>query len=482
MGDWVPMGTGKKRTLTGFFIRYICIFCINTILLVLIMLLTFNGLVNAGMILPANYMETWINDNGKVLVNAERVTEEMLPQGSVYGVYDTSQGFLYGSFDEKEQIRAWKAYLDNNTFAVGGGYYRFLLREDGEVCVVKYFIRSQASNVFLRKHLPSPDICIVLCFIALFVLQTALVSRRFAKSLSGRLKALNEVTEKIRRQDLEIREEHCDIREIDEALVSLSRMGEALSAALEEQWKTERHKREQVAALAHDIKTPLTVIKGNAELLEEETLEGSSREYSRYIRENAEEIERYLLLLQEMLLSEEEEEESVTISAGELAERLTDRARVLAEGYFGGCRKIEIRMQRELSGRLLCDPGQIRRAWDNIVSNALEYTPKGESILVTAEYVEETETEAEKGNARGYLSVSVTDRGGGFTEEELLHAAEQFFQGDKSRHRKGHRGLGLYTASRFAELQGGRVVIENAGERGYGGRVALILKLDKDQV
>lgn len=465
------METGKKRTLTGFFIRYICIFCINTILLVLFMILIFAGLVNAGMILPANHMETWINDNREVLVNAEKVTEEMLPLGSAYGVYDVSRGFLYGNFDEEEQTQAWESYMDNNTFTGDGGYYRFLIKEGEEVCIVKYYIKAQASNKFLREHLPAPDVCIIFCFIVLFLLQTVFLSRHFAKMFSRRLKVLNEVMEKIRCQDLEIGEEHSDIREIDEVLVSLSRMGEALSGALSKQWRMEKHKREQIAALAHDIKTPLTVIKGNAELLEEEAPGGAVREYNRYIRENAEEIENYLLMLQEMLLSEEEQAEPVTISAKEIAGRLADRARILAAGYSGGQREIEIRIQESLSGELLCDAGQIQRAWDNIVSNALEYTPQGKNILVIMENMDDIH----------YLAARVADRGKGFTEEGLKYAVGQFYQGDKSRHKKGHRGLGLYTASRFAENQGGRITVENAADEGYGGRVSLILKLNEIQ-
>lgn len=478
MGDWVQVETGKKRTLTGLFMKYICIFCVNTVLLMILMILAFNMLINAGAVLPANYMEGYINENREEIINAGRVTEEMLPVGSGYGVYDKTGRFLYGNFDEKIWRNAWEAYRENNTSAAGGGLYRFLLKENGEVCIVKYYIKSQAANDFLRKVLPAPDICMVVLFIILFFLQAVLVSRHFAGTLSRRLKVLNAATEKIRRQDLEMEEEHSDIREIDEVLASLFKMGKALKESLDRQWRLEQYKKEQVAALAHDIKTPLTVIKGNAELLAEEIQEESCKEYNAYIKENAAEIEEYLIKLQDMLLMDagkEYAQAAETVQTKELATRLRERAKKLAAGFSAG--KIETEEDKSdicgLPGEIRCNTVEILRAWDNIVSNALEHTPEGDEIRIV--------TESAKEGGKHYLAARVIDKGKGFTREELLYAAEQFYQGDKSRHEKKHRGLGLYTASQFAARQGGRVILENEETDGYGAKVTLLLEISSSK-
>ena len=103
MGDWVQVETGKQRTLTGIFMKYICIFCVNTVLLALLMVLSFSMLINMGAVLPANYMERYINENREEIINAGRVTEDMLPVGSRFGVYDKSGGFLYGNLEEKNR-------------------------------------------------------------------------------------------------------------------------------------------------------------------------------------------------------------------------------------------------------------------------------------------------------------------------------------------------------------------------------------------
>lgn len=460
----------KRKTLTGVFVRVICIFSANTVLLVLFMAFLFDVLIRTGAVMPANYMEQWIDENKDEVITSKKVTDQMFPPGTSYGVYGNLGEFLYGNFKKEECRKAWEAYKENDVYADGGGY-RFLIRKNGEVCIVRYEIKVRAANAFLRKYLPAPDLCIVILFLILFLVQAALVSRHFARELSKRLRALGNVTEKIRRQDLEMGEEHSDIQEIEDVLLSLSHMGEALKRSLKEQWELEHHKKEQIAALAHDIKTPLTVIRGNAELLSEENLDAPGREYTEYIRENAQEIDRYLMLLGDMLLSEDAQAQEEAVPAGELADRLISRARMLAAGYSSGRTEVEVKRDPSFSGEIICDVGQIQRAWDNVITNALGITPdEGRRSVIVA--VEQTEDAGKR-----YLAARVTDRGKGFTEEALLHAKEQFYQGDKSRHEKGHRGLGLYTASRFAARQGGSLVLENAWEEGCGGRVSLMLRM-----
>ena len=84
----------------------------------------------------------------------------------------------------------------------------------------------------------------------------------------------------------------------------MDQMREALKQSLHRQWNMEQMRREQMAALAHDIKTPLTILRGNAELtLEAEEL-AEVKEYAEEIREETKTIENYLQVLQEMLLSE----------------------------------------------------------------------------------------------------------------------------------------------------------------------------------
>ena len=63
-----------------------------------------------------------------------------------------------------------------------------------------------------------------------------------------------------------------------------------------------------------------------------------------------------------------------------------------------------------------------------------------------------------------WLCLRIEDSGPGFTEEDLRHAAEQFYQGDKSRNSEYHYGIGLFTVQSFAKQQGGSLVLSNSDE------------------
>ena len=82
-------------------------------------------------------------------------------------------------------------------------------------------------------------------------------------------------------------------------------MRTALKDSLERQWKTEQEKNRQMAALAHDIKTPLTVVRGNAELLSEKALAAEQKNYVGYIINSALQMQDYVQTLIEATKSVE---------------------------------------------------------------------------------------------------------------------------------------------------------------------------------
>lgn len=82
--------------------------------------------------------------------------------------------------------------------------------------------------------------------------------------------------------------------EIDAVLQGIDNMKDSLKIALEKQWSVEQQKREQISALAHDIKTPLTIVKGNVRLLNETDMAEEQKSYCNYIEESSMQMERYL--------------------------------------------------------------------------------------------------------------------------------------------------------------------------------------------
>lgn len=354
-------GRGKHRTITGVFLRYICVFVGGALLWLLFLAVILIVLVAMGEVLPANYVEIQLKEKAAAFREAPEITEEMIPMECTYGVYEQDGGWLYGTFSGEGRKKAWEHYKTKNIYSGMRGYYRFIERDMGEVCIVNYWIRTLFKSPLLRKYLPRVEVLLPMVYLVLFLLHAMVISRRFGKYMRDRLEVLNEVTGEIRNQNLEFEKRNSELKEVDEVLESLYQMKEALRESLFRQWDLEKNREEQIAALAHDIKTPLTVIRGNAELLEEGELGEAEREYNRDIRQSAAIMEEYLAMLNEILLDEGKnmEEESASEVEGSVgtaeekkaAHNENEGKETTCDGYDPKAGEQEVFCE-ELAGRL----------------------------------------------------------------------------------------------------------------------------------
>ena len=167
-------------------------------------------------------------------------------------------------------------------------------------------------------------------FITLTVLNGYFLSVKFGEKLKNQLACLTEATARISENDLEFAAETSEIREVDEVMASLEKMKEALKVSLKTQWDTEQLKKQQLSALTHDIKTPLTVVRGNAELLVEAELQEDDRECAEEILKNAGFIADYLDSMRQVLKGQKEQKSWQDVSVEELSGEICDFVRQLA--------------------------------------------------------------------------------------------------------------------------------------------------------
>ena len=456
MGDRVQMEIKRKKrevTLAGLFTRYTVIFCVNILLIFVILIGVICLFPLSSLFLPANYAEEQIDEKRDAIAEADVVTSDLIPNRCSYGVYDADGWYLYGNFADEEKEPAWKHYGEERSSAGGAFYYQYIRRESGEVCIVKYALHLQFANEKLNDHLPNAEGILIVVVLFLFVLlllaNAVLVSRTFAKVLKKRLQKLERVTKKIADQELDFEIEASDIREINTVMDSFEKMKRALKESLEQQWKLEQQKQEQMAALAHDIKTPLTVIRGHAELLAEETLPDEAGESTAYILSNVQQIEDYLAAMRQVLDGGSLPEQQERFSGEEVKELLFDIARqtAAAQGSF------VLFSGEKTKGGVICDRQLLIRAFENILSHAFAYgdTEKGIRLSV-AENCREGEQ---------FLKISVHNFGRGFSKRDLIYADQEFYSGDESRHDSTHQGLGLAIVRKFAAAQGGYLEYRN---------------------
>lgn len=450
----------KKQSLYQFFLKYTVQICVNTVLIVglLVLLAALSGV--SGLILPANYAEVKLKKDSEKLAQISYIEEEMIPPYCTYGVYEENGRWLYGNFPKEIREQNWENFETDTKFASDGKYFFFIERENGEVCIVKYALKAYFSGNHPVLNRIGPENMLPFIFLILFLFQVILSSGIFSKRLKSRLLVLNQATEKIGNNNLDFEREHSDIKEIEEVLGSLEHLRKSLKTSLEEQWEMEIKREEELSALTHDIKTPVTIIKGNAELLNEEELNEEQREYSGAILKNVEQIEQYLQTMRQVIHKEFPEEKEEIIDGQPLSDAFIKKAEEIAAA--GNTKVIS---RKNLSDcKIKGNRKELLRAWENLVGNAVFYTEKEKGIVVSIDM--------KKKEGKKFLAAEIQDYGAGFSKEDLAHGTERFYRGDKSRHGNEHQGLGLFIASNIAKNQGGRLVLENSEET-KGGQVQI---------
>lgn len=454
----------KQKKLRTLFISYLARFLIAGLLLLAVLILLYMTALNTGFVRIPAYEENAIAKVSEQIRQGEKVEQQLLPDTCLFGVYDKDGRYLYGSFEKSQRREVWENWKAQTpqTPALYAGYYRAIPKDNGSIALIRYQVIAKFENSLLRKLFPNAELFFTVLFLILFVLLILFTAGRFGKYVQKRLTPVIAIAEKVGNEDLNFGQEHSNIREINDILATLFQMKEALQTSLRRQWDGEKQKQQQVSALAHDIKTPLTIIRGNAELLREAEIPEEARRWSLDILKSTGEIEQYLQVLQSALRPEARQDPAgQSPSSFEAAPFLTEiKEKADALGRKKGL-AISCDFPRETI-RLYGNRKEISRAISNILSNAAEYSPAKGAIALDARI-----------NAP-FLKITVTDSGPGFTKEALRHGTEQFFQEDKSRSQKDHYGMGLYIARAALEEHGGFLELSNSRQTG-GGQVSAFI-------
>lgn len=466
---------GRKMHLRTFFLQYLLVFSIGTILLLGLLLGLFTAAFTFNVVLPANYAEKEIE-----AVKDQLAAGVSFPSGPTlkladYAVFTPGGERLLGNLNDRETSRAWevvqqeKGRSPDSYTTVGGGDKPWILRyfyttfQSGEdIWIFRYTLAPQYHSAWMRGHLPNPQLLGILLFIFGILLLAAVLAARFGRKLAQKMAGLQEATENIRRENLEFAVQPSGIFEIDEVLASVEQMKEALRLSLKRQWELERSRRDQISALAHDIKTPLTIIRGNAELLQETVQDKDQQEYNGYILRSAEDIEAFVqevIGLSSLHSSTAQRKEPVRLMdfLGELENQL--RALSTAKNITA-----HVQTQEPLPESITMDKELLQRGIVNIIANAVRHTPPQGSVTLHVR------------SDASAIYFTVTDSGGGFSPADLREAATQFYMGDQSRTSGQHHGMGLYIAESAAQEHGGSLTLENASAG--GGRVTVSVRIE----
>lgn len=443
------MGVKKTRKISFIFSTFLLKIVLGTILAVILPVVLVDLLMIYGYVLPANYSEAVAMAEAEAIENADDLYAylEQVPGFIHYLVYDVEGNVLQTNMSRMQQ-EVGISYLQNGREQVAmSGNSRYIIAERDEVGILlHYTVKAHYVSETLESSLPSPDtMMIVLMFLFALVnsfLQVRLLARRFRRELQP----LMQVTDEISKQNLDCEIPDSKVSEIQEILKSFSDMKHALKDSLQQQWKIQRTQKEQVAALAHDLKTPMTVTLGNLDLLCETRLDEEQRQLVEDAQEGLCQMSDYVGLLMEMTVaSAQYQYHFVTIQMAELVENVCRKAEVLCKNkqltfsVQGGLEAVEYRG----------DYTMLERALMNVIRNAVEHTPlHGEIRMVVGSNKEE-------------IRIEITDSGCGFSEKMLKQGIQLFAMEDESRSGEAHYGMGLYFADSVFKAHEGQLVLSN---------------------
>lgn len=444
----------RQKNIGRIFARYIIYFCATTIVASIFIFVLFGFMLQKKIILPANYYEQYIEQNRSAIATAVDV-KSLIPQECKYAVYNLHGKLVQGNVSEEKALDMWKI-LKHNKPIEGNYFYKIIQRKD-EICMVEYSLVAKFSNPVLQKYIPSAEKIFLLQYIILFISEVIIFSKCFRRRLLKEMKIIKDTTENIHMGNLEFEIKYSNIIEINDILSALDKMKIELQQSLNKQWKMEQTRKEQMTALAHDIGTPLTILKGNAELLNELDLNSDQGTFVKNILSESGKMEAYMKALIQIMNSEREaviEKKEI-----DLQNFIQD---ILEAGYsMARDKRLEfIREIGEMPKSFSADEIALHRAITNVISNAIDYSPVNGKILFQVDTNNE------------HIRFIIEDSGRGFTQEELNYAAEQFFQGNKSRNSKNHYGMGLYIAKEFLRQHNGNLYLGNSKKTG-GAKVTL---------
>jgi signal transduction histidine kinase len=276
--------------------------------------------------------------------------------------------------------------------------------------------------------------------------------------LTGRLRRMVNVVREFQDGDMERRAVVQGRDELSRLAEAFNGMADTIVADMARLEQADRHRREILANISHDLRSPLASIRGYAETmtLREGRLSSEERkEYLGIIQRNGARLSRLVEDLLELarLDAQEIRPEKVPFQVAELVQdvvlQFKDRAQTL-----------EIDLVSDVPTHLPMVEGDIallERVLVNLIENALQFTPAGGRVTVVA------------GLSGEAVTIGVEDTGCGIPEEEAPRVFERFYRVEKSRSRsrgEGGTGLGLAIARRITELHGATLQLDSVPDRG----------------
>ena len=443
---------GNKKSLRYLISKYVIMELVYSFFIVVLFYVGLNVLLNTGVVYPANYADI---QSEKVEAGFQTEDWTLVEIPYYYDFLYLKDGkIIENTIDKKYDDLVQQAIKNGRAISgeiIGSNIFKAYTRGNRQL-VIRYRVNVIFANEKLYKIFENFEWGYIVFILMIWFFGFALLLIRSSNILKREIYKIAMANDNISQMNLDYEREHSKYKEIDGVLRSIDVLAENLKKSLGEQWDMQVKQKELVEQLTHDIRTPITLIKGNLELLKEEHRDVSSERFAD-ISNGIDRLEKYIEKLKKFSYTMEGKKDVVS----------NEVILYWIEIMSSICRLngLTLEVIKSESSNIKLDKEEVAVALQNIVTNAVEYSKKGSKIMV-----------AFKDEPSEFI-LTVRDEGMGFDKDLLPLLTEKFISG-KVKDKCDKHGLGLWGVKNIVVANNGNLYLKNYSGRTAGAEVKMV--------
>ena len=443
---------GNKKSLTYLISRFAILELFFVIFMILFSYILLNVLINTGIVYPANYAEM-NSDTVKYEFLKEDWNIDKIPFFYEYQLRDNGE-IIQNTIDERynqeisEALQNGKSSKDQ---IIGSDVFK-AFKNGNKDLIIKYKICAIPTNPNVYKIIRNFELVFYISMFCLWLIGFIYLISNLTRILRCEIRKISKANDSIEKLQLEFEREHSDYIEISGILDSIDSMARSLKASLEKQWNMQMTQREMIESITHDVRTPITLIKGNIELLKED--QENVLERAEDALSGVERLEYFLKKLNDF--SDLTEVPKEVVSKGVLDYWIKIVTSICKLKGFS------LSILSYDASNIKLDKNSISIAIQNLVNNAIENSSVGSTIFIG--FYDDIDD----------YTIVVRDQGDGFNDDILYDLREKYVS--TKMYDNNIHGLGLSIVTKILETNKGQLLLNNYDDQGNGAEVKMVFK------
>ncbi len=283
------------------------------------------------------------------------------------------------------------------------------------------------------------------------------------RNVTGRIDSMKQMVTRFERGELNERISVSGKDEIAQLSACFNRMADTIVENMEEIKKTDKLRRELIANVSHDLRSPLASIQGYLETIQLRGDKITKNEFNEYISTVLVNTKKLNKMIDDLFELSKLDAGNVRpnlekISVAELVQDLVLQFKPIAEKKG---LELAVVFPDNPNSRVTADMGLLNRAITNLIDNAINHTPAGGIVSIISTQ-----------NGKDVV-IEIVDTGEGISADDIPLVFDRFYQVDKSRSKNMGAGLGLAIARKILQLHGAKIVVNSVENKGTTFRVAI---------